>query len=94
MGRPELDPQIMGTMKTWGGNYDSTVGDNHNGVADKIDQKIDGKDVTLNVMSKMDASHAKPSSDNPGVDKSFIDGKSKPLMDTTGHGRLTRSLQD
>jgi hypothetical protein len=92
MGKPELDKQIMGTMKTWGGNYDSTVGDNHDTCSDKIDKQIDGKDVTLNVMSKMDAPHPKPASDNPGVDKAFW-AKGDPQMDTTGHGKLTMSTK-
>ena len=94
MGKPELNKQIIGAMPTWGGNFDSTVGCNHDTMADKVDQKIDSKEITLNTMSKMDASHAKPSSCNPGVDKGFINGKSAPQMDTTGHGKLTRSLKD
>lgn len=93
MGPIVLDPKIMNTMDKWGGNYDSPVGDNHNGVADKINQKIDGKDVTLNIMSQMDADHGKPNNMNPGVDNGFL-AKAKPLMDTTGHGKLTRSLKD
>ena len=93
MGPIKLDPQIMNTMEKWGGNYQSTVGDNHNGVADKIDSKIDSKDITLNKMSEMDASHAKPSADNPGFDRGFW-AKADPLQDTTGHGKLTRKLKD
>lgn len=93
MGPIKLDPQIMNTMETWGNNYDSSVGNKHNKVADKIDPQINSKDITLNVMSKMDASHAKPSSEDPGVDMGFMN-KGNPLMDTTGHGKLTRSLKD
>jgi hypothetical protein len=94
MGPIKLDPKIVGQMKVWGGNYNSTVGDNHCTVADKVDQQIDSKQVTLNIMSKMDASHAKPSNMNPGVDRGFVIGKGSPVMDTTGHGKLTKSLQD
>ena len=93
MGPIKLDSKITGQMKTWGGNYDSDEGCNHNGVADKISQEIDSKSVTLNTMSKMDASHAKPSSDNPGFDKGFW-AKADPSSDTTGHGKLTRKLKD
>jgi hypothetical protein len=92
MGPIKLDKTIMGTMKTWGGNYDSTVGNNHCGVADKIDQKIDSKSVTLN--TEMDPNRAKPSNMNPGNDRGFVMGKGSPVMDTTGHGKLTKSLQD
>lgn len=93
MGPIKLDKRIMDTMGSWGNNFDSDVGDNHNTMADKIDKEIDGIDVTLNVMSKMDASHPKTSAENPKVDMGFL-AKAKPLMDTTGHGKLTRSLQD
>lgn len=93
MGKPELNKQIIGAMPTWGGNFDSDVGCNHNNVANKIDSTIDSKDVTINKLNQMDVSHAKPSSKNPGVDKSFL-AKSAPSMDTTGHGKLTRSCQD
>lgn len=92
MGPIKLDPKIMGTMKTWGGNYDSTVGDNHCGVADKVDQAIDSKEITLN--HNMDPNRAKPSSKNPGVDRGFVFGKGSPQTDTQGHGKLTRSLKD
>ena len=92
MGRPELSDVIMGTMKTWGGNYDSKVGCNHNGVADKVDQKIDSKSVTLN--TEMDPNRAKPSNKNSGVDRGFVMGKCSPVMETTGHEKLTRSLKD
>jgi len=93
MGPIKLDPKITGQMKKWGGNYDSTEGDSHNTVADKKDSKLTSKNVTLNIMSEMDASHAKPSSDNPGFDKGFW-GKAVPQDDTTGHGKLTRKLKD
>lgn len=93
MGPIKLDSKIMGQMEKWGGNYDSTEGCNHNSVADKKTAEIESKNVTLNIPSKMDASHAKPSSDNPGFDKSFW-AKADPLMDTTGHGKLTRKLKD
>jgi len=93
MGRPELDNRIMKQMGSWGNNFNSMEGCDHNSEADKIDKKIDGKDITLNKMNLMDASHAKPSSDNPGVDKSFW-AKADPQTDTTGHGKLTRSLKD
>lgn len=94
MGPIKLDPKIMNQGKAWGYNWDNTDGDNHNGVADKIDDTIDGKDVTINVMSKMDASHSKPKGKNPGVDKHFLDELSKPQMDTVGEGKLSRSLKD
>ncbi len=93
MGPIKLDPRIMKTMQSWGNNFDSTVGDNHNTMADKLDDQIENKDITLNVMSKMDAPHPKTSAENPKVDMGFLN-KAKPLMDTTGHGKLTRSLQD
>lgn len=93
MGKPELSKTIMGTMGTWGGNYNSNVGCSHDTGSDKVDQKIDSKEVTLNKMSQMDASHAKPGSMNPGVDKGFL-GKANPVMDTTGHGKLTRNCKD
>jgi len=92
MGPIKLDNTIMGTMKGWGNNFDSTVGCNHDTDDDKIDQKIDSKSITLNKMSEMDASHAKPSSCNPGIDKGFW-AKADPQMDTTGHGKLTRTLK-
>lgn len=92
MGPIKLDKKIMGTMKTWGGNYDSDEGDSHDTSSDKIDKKIDGKDVTENVMSQMDASHAKPDSCNPGFDKAFW-AKADPSMDTTGHGKLTMATK-
>lgn len=91
MNKISLDPKIMDTMKSWGGNYDSDTGQNHNGVADKISKEIDSKDVTLNIMSEMDAPH--PKTKNPGVDKAFW-AKADPLSDTTGHGTLTRKLKD
>lgn len=93
MGKPDLDPRIMNTMERWGGNYDSDVGCSHNGVADKKTDEIESKNVTLNIMSKMDASHAKPSSKNPGFDGGFW-AKAKPQMDTVGEGLLTRKLKD
>lgn len=93
MGPIKLDSKIMSQGKSWGYNYDSTEGDNHNKVADKKTDQIESKNVTLNIPSKMDASHAKPSSDNPGFDKGFW-AKADPLMDTTGHGKLTRKLKD
>src|SRR5229473_2537817 len=46
MGKPELNKQIIGAMPTWGGNFDSTVGCNHDTMADKVDQKIDIKAVS------------------------------------------------
>lgn len=93
MGRPELDKRITNSMKGWGAGYDSTVGCSHDTMADTIDSIIDSKSVTLNSMDKMDASHAKPSSKNPGVDRGFL-AKANPQMDTTGHGKLSRSCQD
>lgn len=93
MGPIKLDPQIMNTMKTWGNNYNSKVGDDHDTCSDKVDKTIESKDVTINVMSKMDASHAKPDSMNPGVDKSFL-AKAKPQTGTVGEGLLTRKLRD
>lgn len=93
MGPIKLDPRIMSTMKTWGGNYDSATGNSHNTEADVHDASIESKSVTLNIMSKMDASHAKPSNMNPGCDMGFLN-KAKPQMDTTGHGKLSRSLKD
>ncbi len=93
MGKIELNKQIIGSMGTWGGNYSSTVGCSHDTMADHIDQEIENEDITLNKMSKMDASHAKTASKNPGFDKGFW-AKANPLMDTTGNGKLTRSLKD
>lgn len=93
MGKIDLDKRIMGQMETWGGNYNSTEGDNHCSEADKISKEIDSKEITLNVMAKMDASHAKPDSMNPGFDKAFW-AKAQPQMDTTGHGKLTRAVKD
>lgn len=93
MGPIKLDSKIMSQGKAWGYNYDSDEGCGHDPADDKVDSKITAKDITLNKMSKMDASHAKPSSDNPGFDKSFW-GKAEPPADTTGHGKLTRKLKD
>ena len=93
MGKPELDKVIMGQGSSWGYNFNSLEGCSHNSSDDKVDDKIDGTDVTLNTMSKMDAPHPKPGSDNPGFDKGFW-AKAKPQMDTVGEGMLTRKLQD
>lgn len=93
MGRPELDSRIMGQMKNWGGNYNSDTGCSHNSEADNIDNRIDGRDVTINVASKMDASHAKPGKMNPGVDKGFL-AKGNPQKDTVEGFTLTRKLKD
>lgn len=93
MGKPELSSVIMGQMDKWGGDFQSNAGCDHNSVADKKDSVITSKEQTLNIGTKMDASHAKPNSMNPGVDKSFL-AKASPLMDTTGHGKLSRSLKD
>ena len=92
MGPIVLDKQIIGGRKSWGWNWDSTTGDNHCGVADKVDQAIDSKSITLN--RDMDPNRAKPSSKNPGVDRGFVFGKGSPQTDTQGHGKLTRSLKD
>lgn len=91
MGKPELDSRITGQMKTVGGNYNSMEGCSHNSKADKVSAKITSKSVTLN--TNMDPNEAKPSSDNPGVDRAFL-AKGNPQMDTTGHGKLTRGTCD
>lgn len=93
MGPIKLDPMIMNQMEKWGGDYESNTGCNHNKVADVHDSEIESKTVTLNQMSKMDASHAKPASKNPGVDMGFLN-KANPSKDTTGHGTLTRKCKD
>ena len=93
MGPIKLDPAIMKTMETWGGNYDSTVGCSDDTSDNKVDSKIAGKDVTINKMSQMDAPHPKSSSDNPGFDKGFW-AKASPQKDTVGEGLLTRKLKD
>ena len=93
MGRPELDPTIMKQGSSWGYNYNSTEGCNHDTADDKVDKTIDGIQVTLNTPSKMDAPHPKPGSENPGFDKTFW-AKAKPQMDTVGEGLLTRKLKD
>ncbi len=89
--RETLDNRITGGMKTWGGNYNSDVGCSHNPVADKINSKLTNKEQMGN--HALDVNMAKPSSKNPGVDKAFL-AKGNPQMDTTGHGKLTRSCCD
>lgn len=93
MGPIKLDSKITGQMKTWGSNYNSMEGCNHDAMADKLSPKINSKDVTLNVMSEMDASHAKPNSMNPGCDQTFW-SKGNPQMGTVGEGKLSRSKTD
>lgn len=93
MGPIKLDPKIMGTMKSWGDNYNSMEGCGHDPADDKVTSEITAKEVTLNTPSKMDAPHPKQGSDNPGFDKGFW-AKADPLNDTTGHGKLTRKLKD
>ena len=93
MGKIELDKLIIGQENAWGGNYNSMEGCSHDSSDDKIDSKIEGKEITLNVMSTMDAPRPKTSAENPGFDKGFW-AKAKPLQDTTGHGTLTRKLKD
>ena len=90
--RETLDNRIIGGMKTWGGNYDSNTGGNHNTSADKRDPKITNKEQMGNP-KELDPMMAKPSNKNPGVDKAFL-AKGNPQMDTTGHGKLTRSCCD
>ena len=93
MDRPKLDPEIMKQGKSWGYNYDSMEGCGHDPADDKVTSDIVGKDVTVNVMSKMDTSHAKPAKDNPGFDKSFW-AKADPQTDTVEGFKLTRKLKD
>ena len=80
----------MKSMRSWG--YLAPGGDNHCTEADKVDGEITGKD-TMGNHGNLDPNRAKPNSLNPGVDNSFL-AKAKPSMDTTGHGKLTRSLRD
>jgi hypothetical protein len=91
MGKPELDQLIIKQSNAWGENYNSEAGCDHNSEADKIDSKVNGKDVTINIMSKMDSPH--PKTDNPGVDKAFW-AKANPTTDTVEGFKLTRSLKD
>lgn len=93
MNKITLDNRIMGGMpKSPGANYESTNGCNHNGVADTIDSKIDSKSITLN-SGDLNPNRAKPNSMNPSKDMGFLN-KGDPSMDTTNHGKLTRSCQD
>lgn len=93
MGPIKLDPVIMKQGSSWGYNYESMEGCGHDPADDKVTPEIAGKDVTINRMSKMDVSHAKPDAKNPGFDKGFW-AKAKPQMDTVGEGLLTRKLKD
>lgn len=88
--RMPLDPKIVNTMKTWGGDYNSNVGCSHNTEADKISKQLVGN---VDINFDLDPDKSKPSNMNPGVDKGFL-GKGKPQADTTGHGTLTRSCRD
>lgn len=88
--RMPLDPKIVNQPKKWGWNYDSTVGDSHNGEADKISKQLVGPvDININ----LDPDKSKPSSLNPGVDKGFL-AKGNPQKGTVGEGLLTRSCRD
>jgi hypothetical protein len=94
MGKPELDKLIMDQEKVWGGNYNNTTeGCSHDSSDDKIDPKIEGRDVTVNIMAKMDSPHPKLDSQNPGLDKSFW-AKANPTTDTVEGFKLTRALKD
>lgn len=93
MNKPQLDNVIMKQSNAWGANFNSMEGCRHNSEMDEVEDKVNGKDVTINIMSKMDASHAKPGADNPGFDKGFW-AKADPQSDTVEGFKLTRALKD
>lgn len=85
MGKIQLSSVIMGSMKDQG--YLATGGDNHNGEANKLDNRLTGKGAMGND-GDLNPDRSKPKSKNPGVDMAFW-AKGDPQEDTTGHGKLT-----
>jgi hypothetical protein len=92
MGNPELDKRIVGSMGPQGWNHDSDVGQSSAGVKNRKNFDSDMQPSMVNPKN-LDPNMAKPSTQNPGVDKSFWN-KGNAQMDTTGHGKLTRGCED